>query len=273
MRCTTTRLAALLMVAIAPGTADSAFVVEADNVAPAGKASDHFSSLGFQLSTTPSTALGLTGNQSAFGNPTNNTGPDRYIFSYTPGTDADNTVYATNTILGNSYALDPDGAGPGLPIYDIFNSLATGSTGGGSGYYNVYITAPPSTNVNAAGSTITVSNDDSPIVLNPVIMNNGSTGPDSNPDAPFTGGANSMWLKIADFVPLTAGNTHTVTVEANANPPDFVSQRTHGVMWEFVEPFGENPDFNEDGTVDAADYAAWRKLPSSFGGDPAGYNL
>jgi hypothetical protein len=31
-------------------------------------------------------------------------------------------------------------------------------------------------------------------------------------------------------------------------------------------------DYNGDGFVDAADYVAWRKTPSAFGGDPVGYN-
>jgi hypothetical protein len=31
-------------------------------------------------------------------------------------------------------------------------------------------------------------------------------------------------------------------------------------------------DFNFDGSVDAADYVVWRKSPSSFGSNPAGYN-
>ena len=31
-------------------------------------------------------------------------------------------------------------------------------------------------------------------------------------------------------------------------------------------------DYNNDGSVDAADYVVWRKNPSAFGGDPAGYN-
>jgi hypothetical protein len=31
-------------------------------------------------------------------------------------------------------------------------------------------------------------------------------------------------------------------------------------------------DYNNDGVVDAADYVAWRKDPSAFGGDPAGYD-
>jgi hypothetical protein len=32
-------------------------------------------------------------------------------------------------------------------------------------------------------------------------------------------------------------------------------------------------DYNEDGVIDAADYVAWKKTPSAFGGDPAGYDL
>jgi hypothetical protein len=31
-------------------------------------------------------------------------------------------------------------------------------------------------------------------------------------------------------------------------------------------------DYNQDGSVDAADYVVWRKNPDAFGGDPAGYN-
>src|SRR5690242_19387377 len=102
------------------GTSQAAFIVEPDNVAsPVGKAFDHFSSLpagtGFSLSTTPSTAVGLQGNQSAFGNPANSTGPDQYTFSYTPGPDADNTALAAGTSLGNSEATDADGLGAVAP--------------------------------------------------------------------------------------------------------------------------------------------------------------
>jgi hypothetical protein len=40
-----------------------------------------------------------------------------------------------------------------------------------------------------------------------------------------------------------------------------------------VQPdVGNDGDYNADGTVDAADYPAWRKIPSLFGGDPGGYN-
>jgi hypothetical protein len=35
---------------------------------------------------------------------------------------------------------------------------------------------------------------------------------------------------------------------------------------------GTPGDYNGDGKVDAADYVTWRKNPSTFGGDPAGYD-
>jgi hypothetical protein len=35
---------------------------------------------------------------------------------------------------------------------------------------------------------------------------------------------------------------------------------------------GQPGDHNGDGTVDAADYVAWRKIPDAFGSDPGGYN-
>lgn len=37
-----------------------------------------------------------------------------------------------------------------------------------------------------------------------------------------------------------------------------------------IIPFGT--DYNSDGSTDAADYVAWRKLPGLFGGNPDGYN-
>ena len=70
-----------LLYGVTTAKTHGAFVVEADNVAAEGKAYDHFvgtpSVGGFQLSVTPSIAVGLSGNQSAFGNPANATGPDR----------------------------------------------------------------------------------------------------------------------------------------------------------------------------------------------------
>jgi hypothetical protein len=243
----------------APATTIAAFVVEADNVAPEGKAFDHFVSTppgsGFQLSAAASTALGLTGNQSAFGNPANATGPDRYEFVYTPGVDIDNTVFIAGTSLGNSSAIDIDGAGPGLPAYNIAPPLATGLVGGLSGMYNVYFTVPATANVNTAGSTITVFNNGSPVILNPVLMNNGGTGPDEVAGGTFTGGANNRWLRIGT-VPLLSGNSYSVVVEANALPPDFVSQRAHGVMWEYAGPLPPPPPAGTQELLNNGDFEA-----------------
>jgi hypothetical protein len=228
----------LLLAAIAASAAPvrAAFIVEADNVAPAGKANDHFSAAvagGFSLSTGLSSAVGLAGNQSAFGNPADATGPDAYTFRYTPGVDSDNTVLAALTPLGNSAAVDPDGAGALPPVYAVGPQLASGQAGGGSGLYNVYFTSPSSTNVDVAGSIIRITSDLPDVVLNPVNLNDTNTGPDEAAGTPFTGGANNRWLKIAT-VPLTAGTTYTVVITANS--PTFVSQRAHGVMWELAVP-------------------------------------
>lgn len=40
----------------------------------------------------------------------------------------------------------------------------------------------------------------------------------------------------------------------------------------FAPPAGITGDYNNDGKVNAADYALWRKTPGNYGGDPAGYN-
>ncbi|MCF7957839.1 MAG: PEP-CTERM sorting domain-containing protein, partial [Phycisphaerae bacterium] len=44
---------------------------------------------------------------------------------------------------------------------------------------------------------------------------------------------NNKWLKIAHEVKLTAAQTYTVTQTAHSNT--YVSMRSAGVMWEFVE--------------------------------------
>ena len=214
------------LLAVATPASQAAFIVEADNVAgPIGKASDHFAATpatGFSLTASASTAVGLTGNQSAFGNPANTTGPDLYTFSYTPGPDVDNTPFAAGTILGTS-RLEPANTLVADP------QLASGLVGGGSGQYNVYITWPNSGNVNTAGSIVTVNGDGGPIVLDPVSQNGDPAFP-----ATFTAvgeAGKNKWLNIGT-VELTAGNTYTVTMEAHS--ATFVSQRVHGVMWEQV---------------------------------------
>ncbi|MCA9172745.1 MAG: hypothetical protein KDB23_34030, partial [Planctomycetales bacterium] len=52
-------------------------------------------------------------------------------------------------------------------------------------------------------------------------------------------------------VEYTAGEKYTVTLEAGTNT--FVSQRVHGILWEYAPVSTERGDFNNDGLVDHED--------------------
>lgn len=203
-------LAATLAVTGLATVSQAAFIVESST---GGKAfSTNFSGNSPSHSTTTGSAVGLTaGIGSVFGGAGTNasTDPDKYVLSYKPGTNADNTVLSAGTALGNG-------------------NLATGLTGGVTGMYNVYITWPASTNVDGTGCKLVITSDGSPVTLNSVNMNTGGTG---------TPGANNAWYKIASDVTLTAGNTYTVTQTANSISS--TSMRNSGVMWEYVGPVPE----------------------------------
>ncbi len=208
-------LAFVIAAVMGIASAQAAFIVEADNVAPAGKANDHFTATGFSLTTTPSTAVGLSGNQSAFGNP--GAAPDIYTFKYTPGTDADNTAFAGYTVLGTDRL---DSTNTLIPDPQASSGLA----GGASGLYRVFITWPASGNVDPAGSVLTVNSDGAPIVLNVNMNSTVANGP-----TPIGVAGANKWLNIGT-VSLTALTQYTVTL--SANNASFVSQRVHAVMWE-----------------------------------------
>ena len=131
-------LTAIAVSAIA-ASASAAFIVEPGT---GGLAQANYSYTGdgtaASVSGTPTAALGTIATDSIYGG--NGATFDQYTSTYTPGTDADNFTPAAGTDLGNG-------------------DLATGVTGGDSALYNVYFTAPSSTNVNLAGSNFTIQND------------------------------------------------------------------------------------------------------------------
>jgi len=154
-------------------------------------------------------APGLSGiNSSIFGG---NGTTDQYTFSYTPGTDADNTTFTAGQWLGDNFGT---------------TNYASGVIAGASGDYNVYATWVVSANI---GSPTTVPNldfyvsSDGPL-LHPatVNQNTGNTG---------TPGGNAGWFYLGT-VSLTAGNTYTVVWDSIVD--NFVSMRSAGVMWEPV---------------------------------------
>jgi hypothetical protein len=150
------------------------------------------------------TAVGLQPGNSIFGG--NSATADQYIFSYTPGTDADNATFTAGQALGNG-------------------NLATGFTGGTTGLYNVYACWPNTSNLSDDGATPTsyVATGD---------LGSVTTGlnQDETTNGALVGG---VWAFVGQ-VQLTAGNTYTVSQTAPNS--SFTSMRAAGVMWEAVVP-------------------------------------
>ena len=189
--------------------ASAAFLVE---LHMDGLASDHFEGTG--RDSVPSKAIGVTAPNSFFGSQDE---MHVYVISYTPGVDADNLELSAGADLGNE-------------------QLATGVEGGESGLYNVYATWPWTENVRPEGSKVTIQSATGDVVLEKVVMN--YVKEDGvyvlAPDNP---GGNNAWGFLAQ-VEFEAGNTYTVTFEANA--VGFVSQRLHGVLFEAQIPDDPN---------------------------------
>lgn len=193
-------------------TLQAAFIVEPTS---GGKAFANYAYLpagsAASVGTTPApTALGLTRTSHIFGG---NGATDTYQFSYTPGTDVDNTVFSGGLQIGDNYLV---------PNY------ATGKTGGVSAKYNVYATWIVSSNISGGGTTFTVTSDGAPTVTGPLNQNTGMTG---NGILNGIGGGNVGWFLIGT-VDLTAGNTYTVQMTPVSST--YVSMRSAGVMWEMV---------------------------------------
>jgi hypothetical protein len=172
----------------------------------------------------PSAAVGLIGTNSIFGGNAVNL-PDTYVFSYTPGVNVDNTIFAPGAVLGSTTGFPGQG------------NVATGLPGGLPGLYNVYFTTPETVGISGGPSNFTITQNGAPVLLS-ANLNSGGTGPDTDPGAAFVGGANNAWYKLGT-VSLLTGTTYSVTQAATSNT--FVSQRAHAVMWEFVGPIIPEP--------------------------------
>jgi len=187
----------MVLVAVTAGV-QASFIVETNSD---GRGYANFSYPGGAPSytTAVSTAIGCIGTKSAYGG---NAATDTYIFSYTPGLNADNYSIAAGTDLGNG-------------------NLATGLAGGGSGLYNVYITWPSTNNVSGGltKAILTSAAGDIELSFN------------QNGDAANPGG--SKWMLLSQ-VSLVQGVAYTVTLTPTAST--FVSMRAQGVMWEAAVP-------------------------------------
>lgn len=218
-----TTFCVLMSALVLAGNSLAAFIVETHST---GRGYSNFSGTGPSYTTTKGTAPGLLATSTAFGGNAVAPNMDTYVFSYTPGTNADNWD---------------------VPDYQYFGNglYTTNLEGGQTGYYNVYITWISSANVDLDGCTLAVTHDGGVVSWdrNPantaqyVNGNDGGTNWIAELWGPFLpgtviSGANNKWLKIANEVLLTAGQTYTMTQVAKDNA--YVSMRSAGVMWEFV---------------------------------------
>jgi hypothetical protein len=103
-------------------------------------------------------------------------------------------------------------------------------------------------------------------------------------DSTYTTLVDTVSLEVRDPVDFWLHNRDSVATLSNLSP------QTDNILYvQFVGSTGKlgylndiqieasavpelNGDHNDDGIVNAADYVPWRKIPSAFGGDPAGYN-
>jgi hypothetical protein len=74
-----------------------------------------------------------------------------------------------------------------------------------------------------------------------------------------------------------AGNIYTTNeiselLQVFSPGGNWIATTSSSGTFTLVPVVGVLGDYNGNGVVDAADYVLWRKNPSAFGGDPAGYN-
>ena len=84
----------------------------------------------------------------------------------------------------------------------------------------------------------------------------------------FPGAESFFFFVKTDATDFDANGTGSLAFTSNLGSGTFDFDTFQPVMGPDILP----GDHNNDGTVDAADYVIWRKNPSAFGGDPAGYN-
>lgn len=136
---------------------------------------------------------------------------DQYTFTYTPGSNPDNTDFAPNTVFNRQQNLH-----------------STGLAGGTGGIYNVYRLHPADPKV-SGGNTIYQ------LFLNGGLQATESI--DQNP-ANFAAGQNvGRWERIGSVGVPNASDTLTVTMTPTNST--FVSMRASGIMFEYAGPIPE----------------------------------
>lgn len=217
--------AILLTGLFSTNTADAAYVIEASDegdalglghftyTGTAGTAQYSNASGGQLPSTTDPTPTFFTLRHTWGGTSLVN---DEYTFTYTPGTDGDNTVFAPGT------------------SYNLPQSLSsTGLVGGAAGYYNIYRIAPGNPSVTAGNSAIYN------VFLNGLPQLPLTQTVDQNAANLVTGENVGRWELIGNVGLASATDTVIVTMTPTPNPTGYTSMRASGIMFEYVAPIPE----------------------------------
>lgn len=152
---------------------------------------------------------------------------DEYTFTYTPLSDGDNTVFASNTLFNLPQSL-----------------RSSGISGGDAGTYNIYRIHPQTTNVSGSNTTYQVRVNGA-LELTQVIDQNASD---------LSTGENIGRWELIGSVDLS-NNTDTVTVIMTPEISSYVSMRASGIMFEYAAQPPDLTDTDEDGIIDAFDNA------------------
>ncbi len=183
-------------------SANAAFIIE-----PNGKAVANYSAgTGTGNSTAAGSgtllAPGLTpGAASVFGG-------EPYTYTYTPGVDGDNTVFAAATVLNSNAGL-----------------FASGVAAGGAGVYNVYLTYPESANNSGMPALYDVDIDG-------IAGSELSGSRDQNIlDVPNGLGV-GLWELLGQITVTDVNQAITFTIDTTT--AGFVGARTAGVMFDAV---------------------------------------
>ncbi|MCK4565280.1 MAG: PEP-CTERM sorting domain-containing protein [Verrucomicrobia bacterium] len=215
--------AIVLITLLAAHTTLASYIIEASDAAgrlgegnftytgAGGTAASYGNASGGQLPATSDSPATFFTLRHAYGGDTLAPNLDQYTFTYSPISDADNTVFAENTDFN-------------LPQ----NLQSTGLSGGDAGIYNVYRIHPANPNVSGGLTTYDV------------FVNGGLEITESinqNATNSVTGANIGRW-ELLGSVGLT-NNTDTVAVTMTPETTGFVSMRASGIMFEYVAPIPE----------------------------------
>jgi hypothetical protein len=104
----------------------------------------------------------------------------------------------------------------------------------------------------------------SPALNQVFFIGDGLTGTGSGSSQQFfvPNSATRLFLGFAD--------AYTMSTNSITGPPGFYADNDGALTATFT--ISLEGDYNQNGTVDAADYVLWRKSSGTYGGNPAGYN-